>query len=185
VGDVSGKGIPAALASSGVSHLLPWLRPLQDPAGALSDLNQDLLDRLPAESYATLILAEIDGTREAALHVWSAGHPPALLWRAKEQKAEILTASSFPLGMFPDWQTEPLEVSWGNGDILLLYTDGLTETRDEHGTLFGASRVREALAASASGNAADIVRSLQGAIEAWGVPADDMTIVALKRTGGE
>jgi sigma-B regulation protein RsbU (phosphoserine phosphatase) len=87
--------------------------------------------------------------------------------------------------MFPDWQAEPQEVRWNNGDVLLLYTDGLTETRDEHGTLFGTSRVTEALAASASGNAGDIVRSLQDAIEAWGVPTDDMTIMALKRTRAE
>jgi serine phosphatase RsbU (regulator of sigma subunit) len=68
--------------------------------------------------------------------------------------------------------------------VLLLYTDGLTETHGEQGERFEVERVAETLAASASGSAIGIVRSLQNAVEAWGTPTDDLTIVVCQRRSG-
>jgi len=117
------------------------------------------------------------------VRLWSAGHPPALLWRSSERRTVALSTSSLPLGMFPTWQGDPEEMDWQPGDVLLLYTDGLTEARNARGEMFTNERVAEALTVGADGTASMIIRSLLTLLEAWGTPSDDLTIVVLKRTG--
>ncbi len=179
IGDVAGKGISAALASTGIAHLLPWLKPLENPTRALRELNDDLNERLPEESYATLLFAEMHAE---AIRLWSAGHPPALLWRASERR--VVTGSAMadpPLGLFPVWQGEPETVPWEVGDVLLLYTDGASETHDTQGEQFRAERIAAVLSTCPRAGAADIVQTIHNAVQKWGSPIDDLTLVVCKR----
>ncbi|MES2461017.1 MAG: PP2C family protein-serine/threonine phosphatase [Armatimonadota bacterium] len=179
IGDVAGKGISAALASTGIAHLLPWLKPLKNPAQALHNLNDDLNERLPGESYATLLFAEV---HPETIHLWNAGHPPALLWRAAEHR--VVTGEAIPdppLGLFPDWQGEPETIPWAVGDFLLMYTDGASETRDTEGDQFQAERIAAVLSTCPRASAVDIVQTLYNAVQKWGSPADDLTLVVCKR----
>lgn len=181
IGDVSGKGIPAALASTSIAHLLPWLHPLEDPRRALQQLNEDLLDRLPETSYATLIFAELPSEGDR-LRLWTAGHPPAIHYRASEGRASVIETSAFPLGMFPGWKEPPVTLPWAAGDTLLLYTDGLSETRHAAtGEQFGAERLADLVTEHCRESAAEIVDAILRAALAWGSPADDLTLVACKR----
>lgn len=182
IGDVSGKGLPAALASTGIAHLLPYLRPLENPARALGELNQDLLERLPEEFYATLLLLEVS-TVANRLRLWTAGHLPPLLWRAGEKRVVFGGASDLPMGMFPDWKGTAEEIAWEIGDILLLYTDGLTEARNAMGEQFGSSRAAAVLAENADKTAEEIVQALLDAVVASGTLVDDLTLFICKRTG--
>lgn len=180
IGDVCGKGMPAALAATSIGHLLPWLRPLEDPQQALSDLNQDLAERLPESSFVTLALAEIEPAT-GRLRLWNAGHPSALLWREAEQRVVEISAPGPLLGILPSWEGEPEERTLEPGDVLLLYTDGLVETRTEVGELFGTERLSRALAVAARRPAGEIAEALIRSVEDWGAPTDDLTLVVCKR----
>jgi serine phosphatase RsbU (regulator of sigma subunit) len=178
IGDVSGKGISAALASTGITHLLPWLHPLENPGGALKALNDDLNERLPDDFYATLLLTQISNER---VRFWSAGHPPALLWRASLKRViNSQEVSDPPLGLFPFWEAHPEENVWEAGDVLLLYTDGASEARNHDGAQFTAERLAAALSSHPGASASDIVEDVYHAINEWGTPSDDLTLVVCK-----
>lgn len=179
VGDVSGMGIPAALVSTTVAHLLPTLQPLKDPAVALSRLNQDLSQRLPTNAFVSLVLAEVD-VGGGSLRTWNAGHPPALLWRAREGRAVRAERHNPLLGIFPEcnWHPEdwPMEV----GDVLLLYTDGLIEAPNAQGERYEVERAAEVLGQNAERNAQGIADALVSAVREWGQLADDLTLLVCK-----
>jgi hypothetical protein len=181
IGDVSGKGLPAALVSTSIGHLLPWLRPLVNPGEALRNLNRDLLDRVPAESFASLVLVEADFPHHE-LRLWNAGHPPPLLWRASERR--VLEGKVFNpiLGVFPCWEGEPECWPFEPGDVLLLCTDGLLEVRNQAREEFQTRGAARVLAETASESADDIAAAVLRAAESWGELSDDVTVVVCKRT---
>lgn len=187
VGDVSGKGIPAALTANSIAYLMPWLRPLQDAGRALAFLNRDLARRLPASAFVTMAFAEVSVPEMGAcarVRLWSAGHPPAILWRARTGRTEITgeTAGGPVLGIFPEWEARPpQEMVFEPGDVLVLYSDGLIETRrQEDGELFGTERVADTVAACAGEGADALARSLARAANEWGAPHDDLTILVCR-----
>ena len=180
VGDVSGKGIAAALAATSVAHLLPWLRPLGDPAAALEVLNRDARERLPGEAYVTLILADID--REAgSVRLWSAGHTPVVGWRARESRTVESSVYNSYLGLLPAWGGSPESWPLDIGDVLVLYSDGLSETRDAQGKQFGSESIARVLGENALLPAPAIAQALIAAEARWGSTGDDLTLVVCKR----
>jgi anti-sigma regulatory factor (Ser/Thr protein kinase) len=100
-------------------------------------LHQDLSR---ADSFVTAFVATLD-TFEGTLSYASAGHAPALLWRADSRKTELLKATSPPIGIF-GYKTEATRtVTLNPGDTLLFYTDGITEAQSPNGDLFGLNRL--------------------------------------------
>jgi serine phosphatase RsbU (regulator of sigma subunit) len=180
-GDVCGKGLPAALASTSICHLLPWLKPLRDARRALADLNADLIERLPDGSFATLALADVD-LASRSLRLWNAGHPPALLYRAATGQVVETRVHNPLLGVLARWDAEPEECPFGPDDVLLLCTDGLVEARGPAGELFGMERAAAALAGSASRPASEIAAALVLAVREWAAPSDDLTVLICKRS---
>jgi hypothetical protein len=180
IGDVSGKGMPAALTATSIGHLLPWLQPLRDPCRALSELNRELTDHLPGHAFVTLTLVEAD-LLQGRVFLWSAGHPPPLLWR---QKAAIVMEARVHnplLGAFPGWEGCAEEWPLEPGDVLVLYSDGLSETRNDRGEEFEHCRAARALAEHAHESAEEILDALTEAVNRWGTPADDLTILICRR----
>jgi hypothetical protein len=184
IGDVTGKGLPAALTATSINHLLPWLDPLRDARRALCQLNQDLVQRLPAGAFVTLTLVEADlGAR--SLRVWNAGHPPALLYRTAS-KGVVETQIFNPLlGVLPSWTGQPERWSLEPGDVLVLYSDGLLETRNTAGELFGTVRIAQVLAENISSSADQIAEALVQAATQWGAVTDDLTVVVCKRIAAD
>ena len=181
VGDVSGKGIPAALAATSIGHLLPWLRPLSDPDRALADLNRHLSERLPTEAFVTLALAETD-LAGGTLRLWGAGHPPALCWQARTGRVvEACEARGMALGIFPVWKGEAAEFPLEESDVVLLYSDGLVEVRNKQGEQFGAERAADVLAEHAAGGADAVADALVCRAREWGRLDDDLTILVCRR----
>jgi sigma-B regulation protein RsbU (phosphoserine phosphatase) len=143
LGDVAGKGLGAALLSA---KLQATLRALVPDAVALDDLatrvntifHRDGLDN----RYATLFYTELEYD-SGMLRYLNAGHNPAFLIRA--ESVEKLGASSFPLGMMPDTDYKEFGLQLEPGDMLLAYSDGLTEAQNPRGEEFGLERLEALL----------------------------------------
>jgi sigma-B regulation protein RsbU (phosphoserine phosphatase) len=180
IGDVCGKGVPAALISTSIGHLLPWLRPMEDPPRALRDLNEDLLARIPPDTFVSMVLADID-LESWSVQLWTAGHPPALLWKAARGQVQQAEVHNQILGILPEFHCEREDWHLEAGDVLLLYTDGLTEVRSPAGEQFDLERVTAVLSAHAGDAAGAVAEALLAAARSWGELADDLTLLVCKR----
>lgn len=145
IGDIAGKGIAAALL---MANLQANLRSqcaiaLDRPEQFLHAVNQLFYENTTDGAFATLFFAEYD-SRQRRLRYASCGHLPALLLR-NDGSMERLEATGTPLGLFKKWGCEVRERQLSPGDILALYTDGITESFDEAGEQFGEERLAEAL----------------------------------------
>jgi sigma-B regulation protein RsbU (phosphoserine phosphatase) len=185
IGDVTGHGIGAALLmASGRAVLRSHATHLESSlAGLMDDINVHLVRDTGDARFITLLLAEVD-TQEHSFRYASAGHDPALLYRAASGQVESLPTTGIPLGILEEVtyeQSDPIALH--PGDVLALTTDGLREARNEHGEMFGPQRLTEALVASADGSARDIGQHLLALVTAFCSPEalqDDATIVVLK-----
>jgi len=145
IGDISGKGIAAALL---MANLQANLRSqcaiaVDQPQRLLRSVNQLFCDNTPDGAFATLFFAEYDDT-VCRLRYANCGHLPALLLR-KDCTVERLGATATVLGIFKDWDCEIGECQLRPGDTLALYTDGITESYNSADEQFGEQRLIEAL----------------------------------------
>jgi serine phosphatase RsbU (regulator of sigma subunit) len=185
VADVCGKGIGASLLMASLEALAA--APIEEghePREVLSRVSKLLYERTPAEKYATATLAVLcPGT--GVVRYASAGHNPALLVRA-EGRVEWLGSTGLPIGLLVDRRYRQREFSLAGGDLLALYTDGITELRDPEGEEFGTERLAGVLRASRERPLPEVVAELERAMAAFarGVPYDDdRTLVLLRRRG--
>lgn len=131
IGDVSGKGIAAALIATSIANVFPYLSPLSSPIGALQRLHGDLYQRLVSGSFVSVLFTVIDGSN-GRVRYWNAGHPPMLHWHCSTGKCEVLVyGDSPPLGLFLNWTTPIRRTQLMVGDILILCSDGVTESIED------------------------------------------------------
>jgi serine phosphatase RsbU (regulator of sigma subunit) len=180
IGDVSGKGLGAALLMANLqAHLRgQFARFGDDLPGLVSSVNRLFVQSAPSASYATLFVGVYDD-RTRQLRFVNCGHPAPLLLR-REGSAQRLDATGWVVGMFDEWKGTSAEVTLLDGDILALYTDGVTETVDSGGEEFGERRLAAVLkrhydAPSPTALADDIIAAVQefGAAEQF----DDITVI--------
>jgi len=181
VGDVCGKGLPASLTATSMGHLLPCLDPLRNPLATIQAINRELEERTPAESFATLVFVDAD-LRAGTLDIWSAGHPPAVLWRSATGSISVAEGGNVPLGFFSDWNGSKRSWTWEVGDVLVLYSDGLIETRDGKGEMFGVKGIISVLKDRCQGSVEEIADSLIEEVHARGAVTDDLTLLVCRRT---
>ncbi len=163
IADVSGKGIPAALLASTIQASLRALAKVtDDPGKLLGAANRALFESTDDERFATLFLGVIspDGHQ---LHYANAGHNPPLLRRSDGQQ-EWLKPAGAPLGMMPEMSYPGTRMAMAAGDILVTYTDGLTEAADSQGREFGAAGLLENVVNNAHHSPAKIVEILKIAV---------------------
>jgi sigma-B regulation protein RsbU (phosphoserine phosphatase) len=187
VGDATGHGIgPALITATSQGMLRAYLRMLSDPGEVLTHLNQDLCERVEDGRFLTLYLGMLasDGT-VASLN---AGHAEPLIWRRATGEIEVILGSAPALGFIPGEEYRSLPpYRLDAGDVLLIYTDGLSEARDPRTpeVLFGLDGLRAALgrAAGAGKDARAIsLEVVEAAMAAsGGVHEDDITIVVARR----
>ena len=185
LGDVAGKGLGAALL---MAKLQATLRAVCSDHPGLERLGERLntvfvQDGLP-NRYATLFYAEVE-PGSGALRYLNAGHNPPLL--ARWSGIEELSASSFPLGMMEDVAYRQGDLELRPGEMLLIYSDGLTEARNAAGEEFGTERLREALGRLRNLPAEQAGRSLLLEVDAFVGQHrldDDLSLVVLLRQGG-
>jgi len=188
IGDVSGKDVPAAMLASliqGAAHASDWTRSAADHNSATEQLNRLLCERASQERFASLFWGYFDA-RTGLLHYMNCGHCAPLLFRAQGQSVRKLTDGGPVLGLLPrarfEQGVEPLE----QGDVLVLYSDGVVEAANSSGEEFGEPRLIAAVESSLHAEPAAIRdRILRSVREFTGsdVLADDQTLLAIRYTG--
>lgn len=180
IGDVTGHGIDPSITAFQAKYLLRvFLRQFRDPAQALEELNAQLsaLDR--GEEMISLCVIVFD-TEAGTVRYASAGHPAAWLWHEKDVRP---LRSTGPLLMLdPKGTFHSRELRLDSGDLVLLYTDGLSEARDGD-QLFGEERIANAIRRDPGADPSVLVKSLLEAARdfARNPITDDIAILALRR----
>lgn len=202
IADVSGKGMPASLLASNLQASLRALAQIfLDPGELLANVNRALFNSTDPEHFATLFLAvmEPDGT---GFRYASAGHNPPLLLKA-DGSAHWLKPAGTPLGMFEEMAYPVSNVRMDPGDLLVAYTDGVTEATDPQETEFTEDGLERSVRARHSADCAAILQGVirdvdhhvhgegtagdagRGAPGSSSAPAsrisDDLTLIVLRR----
>jgi len=184
VADVSGKGIAASLLTASLEALsaLP-LEGSDPPARICEQVGAMLHRRTPPEKYATAFLGVFDPS--SGTFVWTnAGHNPALLLRAGGE-AEWLRSNGVPLGLIPGAKYGEGRLVMERGDVLLVYTDGITEAADPDDEEFGEARLLAAALRGRTLPLREMATVLEHDLDAFarGVPFhDDRTLVLVRRS---
>src|SRR5207245_983213 len=185
IGDVSGKGAPAAIYAALVSGILRSHAPIEPgPAEMLRAVKFSLGERRIDGQFVSLIYAVWDDERQT-LQVANSGLPRPLYWH--DDKIEIIEATGLPLGLFDDADYDEFTFNAKPGDKFVFFSDGILDARNEAGELFGRSRVEEIVAKSDGISAEDLVNSLFDAVaeHASGVETFDVqTVVVIKVRDG-
>jgi len=181
VGDVSGKGVPAALVMSTLcSSFLAESSAQQDLALVCERVNEFLVQRTTPERYATFFTARLHTDGKFAYV--NAGHNPPMLVRGDEVRQ--LSGGGLPLGLFPGRTYEIQEMELLPGDLLLVYTDGVTEANDPAENEFGEDRLLEVVRANIDADVRALTGKVFDAIAEFSRglhnPHDDITLVTVR-----
>jgi serine phosphatase RsbU (regulator of sigma subunit) len=185
--DVCGKGPRAAALTALIRHTLrAEIGHDLAPAAALHRLNRAMLLAAAAEParFATVVLGRLDvDPGGATVTLASGGHPPALVRRGAGVRVEPVVAPGTLLGVYADIELAEVTVRLGRGDMMLLYTDGLTEARGVDG-FYGTDRLTRLLASSTAGSADALADELLDDVVAFagGPLRDDVAVLVLEAT---
>ena len=182
IADVAGKGVPAALLMSATAaamrleanherNMLEQVERLNSGIHAVSD----------AERYVTLLLAEIDVHKRTLQYV-NCGHNPALLLQASTGTLTRLNSTCAPIGLSPEEICELTSTGLGPGDVVVFYTDGVTEAGNQLGKEFGMERLSATVRSGASLSAEDLMINIYNAAADFCGDefSDDVTILVVK-----
>jgi len=182
IGDVSGKGIAAALL---MANLQASLRSqsalaLDDPRLLLKSANRLFHQNSGESAFASLFLADYDGEARR-LRYANCGHLPGLLLR-KENGLERMDSTGTLLGLFEEWTCAVRECKVAPGDVLVLYTDGVTEARNDRGEEFGETRLLEAVRRHRELSCQALLEAVVKEIQRFGQGEqhDDITLIVVK-----
>jgi serine phosphatase RsbU (regulator of sigma subunit) len=183
VADIAGKGIGAALLMANLQANLrsqcAWVG--DHPEQALSLVNRMLFENTEPGSYATLFYAEYSA-KEGQLRYANCGHPPGLLLHG--DSVEKLQAANTVVGLFEEWNCAVSAIAMQEGDVLVLYTDGVIEAFDDSGEEFGEVRLMDTLRTCRSLSASLIAKAIVDQVAQFGggEQYDDITVVVAKKT---
>jgi sigma-B regulation protein RsbU (phosphoserine phosphatase) len=185
IGDVSGKGAPAAIYAALVSGILRSHAPIEPgPAEMLSAVNLSLAERRIAAQFVSIIYAVWDDEART-LVVANSGLPRPIY--CHDGKIELIEAAGLPLGLFDVADYDEFSFKAKPGDMFVFYSDGILDARNRHGHSFAQERVEAIVSACATKSADCVVNEIFKAVteHAAGVEAfDDQTVVAIKVKSG-
>jgi sigma-B regulation protein RsbU (phosphoserine phosphatase) len=185
IGDVSGKGAPAAIYAALVSGILRSHAPIEPgPAEMLSAVNLSLAERRIAAQFVSIIYAVWDDEART-LVVANSGLPRPI--HCHDGKIELIEAAGLPLGLFDVADYDEFSFKAKPGDMFVFYSDGILDARNRHGHSFAQERVEAIVSACATKSADCVVNEIFKAVteHAAGVEAfDDQTVVAIKVKSG-
>ena len=185
IGDVSGKGIAAALVMANTQSVLRAVarRGNVAPGRVLAEANEVLYAYIPSGTFVTCFYGVLDPENGRLVYA-NAGHDPPYSQRGGD--AQELRARGMPLGLMPDMPYEEKEAVLAAGDDLLLYSDGLVEAHDTKGDMFGFPRLRRLIMAQSTGSGEELIDVLLAELTSFtGADAeqeDDITLVTLERS---
>ena len=181
--DVAGKGIPAALLVAALhASVFSLAKSSLTLRVIVGRTNQLLYESVGETRYATFFFGLLDVPLRRLIHI-NAGHPPPILVRAGGE-VEMIHASGLPLGLFPAPRYFEEVIQLDDGDLLAFYTDGITESADRRGDLFGRDRLAEVLRRERDLGtpAVEVCDSVLKAARRFrkGAPDDDQTVVVIR-----
>ena len=185
VGDVTDKGVPAALVMAATRSVLrSTAQRLVEPGAVLRYVNEHLCPDMPEKMFVTCLYAVLDPTT-GRLRLANAGHDLPKLRR--DNGVGELRARGMPLGLMRAMDYEEVEATISVGECLLLHSDGVIEAHDPAREMFGAPRLLEALGDGPGGRA--LIDRVLTALTTFSGPdaeqEDDITMVTLERTAGD
>ena len=184
IGDVSGHGVGAALLMASARTTFMSARLVEESAAAiLSRLNDQLHDDLDhADLFMTASCTTFDvATRE--LRYANAGHPPALVLRGGASRCDPLRADGIMLGLQKGARFDEIRLQLNAGDVVVLYTDGITEMCNDAGEFFGVRRLEDSIVATGHVDPEAMIDAVFAALELFSDGRsydDDCTIVVMK-----
>ena len=183
LGDVSGKGTAAALLMSSLHASIHAQTGSHDSlVETISAVNRYLADNIPSNRFVTLFYAELD-PESGALSFLNAGHNPPLIVHAAGT-VEQLASGGLPLGIKADAEYREGRTTLQRGDVLVIYSDGVTEAATPSGEEFGPTRLYEVVSRNVDSSAAGIRDRIESALTKFSQgtqAADDITLVIVKR----
>lgn len=183
LGDVSGKGTAAALLMSSLHAAIHGQVAARTPlVEAITSVNQYLTDNTPSNRFVTLFVAELEPSTGKLRYI-NAGHNPPLIGR-NTGNVEQLSSGGLPLGLMAMAEYEVGEVTLNSGDVLVVYSDGVSEANNLAEEEFGLDRLINVLKANLANTASGIRDKVESALSEFTgtAPAnDDITIVIAKR----
>lgn len=185
IADVSGKGIPAALIMANIQAALRVLTPLTlNLSDLVTRINSLVYANTASDKFVTLFIGYID-LRDNSFTYINAGHNPPLLLR-RNDTAQFLDKGGLILGIFDGGVPyEEGKVTIEKGDLLCLYTDGVTESPDAEGNEYGEKRLLDLLLAQRNNDADEILYALIRNVESFSTGDsryDDLTAIVIKRS---
>jgi serine phosphatase RsbU (regulator of sigma subunit)/anti-sigma regulatory factor (Ser/Thr protein kinase) len=185
VGDVTDKGVPAALVMSATRSVLRASAPrLIEPGAVLERVNELLCPDMPAKMFVTCLYGVLDPAT-GHLRFANAGHD--LPYVKTAGGVEELRARGMPLGLMPGMAYEEKETVLQPGESVLLHSDGIVEAHDPDRAMFGFPRLKETVAENAGGQALidRVIAELESFTGAGAEQEDDITMVTLERSAAD
>lgn len=184
VGDVSGKGISAALLATLLQGVFFTTASMDITLpGVFARVNEYLCERIGEDRYATVFYGILD--KMGRFDYANAGHVPPLVRRCSGA-LEALSSVNFPVGMFPDAEYQSARVDLGPGDFVVIYTDGVSEAINPGGDMFEEVRLRRILEEFKGQRAQDLCDAIREGMKGFtqGAPqSDDITILTIQYKG--
>ncbi len=183
IADAVGHGVSAGLLMSSMQTALRLLAPENiNPATILDRVNRLFLHNVNFTTFVTVFLASYD-TATRKITYSNAGHNPPLLYHPQDSCITQLLPTSAAVGLVEYFNPSTESLNLYPGDVLLLYTDGVTEARNDVGEFFGLDRLAELIKRSADLPSVEMVRTIRQGMETFMngyTPQDDTTFVAIK-----
>lgn len=183
VGDVSGKGVPAALFMAQViSQFRNFANTCSSPAETLNKLNQSISRESKSGLFVTIVYLIYNPANRQAIFA-SAGHLPALVFRNSQLIEKVEVSEGMPVGLIEETGFTEKELKLEQGDLVLLYTDGLTEARDKKAEEFQEARIIQAVADREGLSSQQAIQALKSSVKAFvgrAAQHDDITIMTLQ-----
>jgi len=182
LGDVAGKGLPAALFMAKLQATIRAVAPAHD---SLSELGQEInqiffRDKLP-NRFASLVYFEV-AENSGRVRILNAGHLPPL--HLDREGVRVLKQGDVALGLTKTYEYSEKEIDVQPGDVLVAYSDGITEARSEDGHFFGDERLRKLVNQLRNLSAAEVGASLLATVDDFigdARPSDDVSLIVLRR----
>lgn len=183
IADIPGHGVSAGMLMSSLQTAIRTMSPETDaPSEILERINRFYLHNIHFTTFVTIFLARFDPVTHTLTYV-SAGHNPPVVVRQRDSEVIWLNRTAPAIGLSEEFHPRTEFVTLEHGDILFLYTDGVTEAFNHVFEQFGTMRLAELLRKNADLGAADIIQTIRQGLEIFGnghALEDDTTFVALK-----
>ncbi len=189
VGDVTGHGIPAAIVMTMVNTLINTFSGILDSAFEIvKDTNTQLKKRIRSTMFMSMIFLKWDSLNRKMTYV-GCGHEYIIIYRAKTGQVEVQKSGGIALGMIADNSKiiKELDLSLDIGDMVVLYTDGITEARNMEGEMFGLERLQQSVEKNAGqGDSQSLIQTIAREFSKFvedHVQEDDVTLIVIKKLG--